>query len=152
MQFPTLSDDLGVLLPLRIKLTQDVVAQYDTKKERNIFSGSYRTLPFTLPKGTELTLIGKLKNGSLFFTDKTNDGFPVDVFFDKIVGKADVISTPKPPKPVKEDKLKVGSSAKENPKDESSDKILGMPKMVFYVGVSALVLIGGFFAYKKFKK
>ena len=88
----------------------------------------------------------------MFFTDKTNDGFPIDVFFDKIVGKADVISTPKPPKPVKEDKPKVGSSTKENPKDESSDKILGMPKNAFWIAVGVLGIAVSFLMYKKFKK
>lgn len=34
--------------------------------------------------------------------------------------------------------------------DDSDNKILGMPKTAFWIGVGAIVLIGGYFGYKKF--
>lgn len=34
--------------------------------------------------------------------------------------------------------------------DDSDDKILGMPKTAFWIGVGAIALIGGFIVYKKF--
>lgn len=44
------------------------------------------------------------------------------------------------------------SDANDNgtPNDSSDDKILGMPKVAFWIGVGAIVLIGGYFGYKKF--
>ena len=56
---------------------------------------------------------------------------------------------------VKKDDVKTGSDKSENiPADTTADdgKILGMPKMVFYIGLGLVVAVGGFFAYKKFKK
>ncbi len=45
-----------------------------------------------------------------------------------------------------------GSMGDAPPPSSPSDKILGMPKMVFY-GVAGLLVVGAaFFAYKKFKK
>ena len=34
--------------------------------------------------------------------------------------------------------------------DDSSDKIMGIPKTGFYIGLGVLVILGGYFGYKKF--
>lgn len=52
--------------------------------------------------------------------------------------------------PIVEDKNEAESASKTA--SESEDKILGMPKKVAYGAGIALLLIGGFFIYKKFIK
>jgi hypothetical protein len=42
------------------------------------------------------------------------------------------------------------SDANSDNDTSSDDKILGMPKTAFWIGVGAIVLIGGYFGYKKF--
>jgi len=154
MKFPTLSDDLGKILPVKIRLTQDVKAQYDTKKRGEMLS-SWRTLDFILPKGTELTLGDKNKYASLFYTDKTKDGFPIDVFFEQLVGKADIVSNVNPIKEKQKSHLTTSGSKekpKEEPKDESNDKIFGMPKG-FAIGAGIfVVMVGGYFLSKFISK
>lgn len=49
-----------------------------------------------------------------------------------------------------EDKKEAASASKTA--SASEDKILGMPKNIYYGAVVALVAIGGFFIYKKFIK
>jgi hypothetical protein len=51
----------------------------------------------------------------------------------------------------KED-LNKGLGLDESTGELESDTILGMPKPAFYIGVGLLVLVGGYFVYKKFIK
>lgn len=69
----------------------------------------------------------------------------------KLAQKVDLVSKEAPIESnVVDDKKETASASKTI--SESNDKIFGMPKKVAYVSGIALVLVGGFFIYKKFIK
>lgn len=67
-----------------------------------------------------------------------------------IAEKVELAAKQMPVETIVEDKKEVASASKTA--SENEDKILGMPKKVAYGAGIALVLIGGFFIYKKFIK
>lgn len=68
-----------------------------------------------------------------------------------VQGKADLLAKEIPVETTVSEDKKVKSSVSKT-ESESDDKILGMPKKVFYGAGLAIVVIGGFFIYKKFIK
>lgn len=144
IKFPTLADDLGKILPVKIVLTEDVKAEYSTKKRAEYYKkigqpspSSWSTLDFTIPKGTELTLsaspMSEIFGYGLLFTDKTEKGYPVDVRFNNLVGKAKILPSKK----------------SNNKKEDSSSNILGIPKPIAIGLGVAILALGGFLFYKK---
>ena len=52
--------------------------------------------------------------------------------------------------PIKENVVTDATQAEKIVNTETNDKILGMPKMVFFIGLGLVALVGGFIVYKKF--
>jgi hypothetical protein len=141
IKFPTLSDDLAKILPAKIVLTEDVKAEYSTKQRYEYYKktgqsspSSWNTFDFTIPKGTELTLVGNNQYApDFFYTDKTEKGYPIDVRFNNLVGKAKILPSKK----------------SNNKKEDSSSNILGIPKPIAIGLGVAILALGGFLFYKK---
>lgn len=84
---PQLKDDFESLLPAKIKLVQDVKAQYSNHKPGD-GKTSWNTLDIILPKGSEFTISEKNQyGGEIYQTSKTQNGYPIDVFLRELTGK-----------------------------------------------------------------
>lgn len=84
---PQLKDDFESLLPAKIKLVQDVKAQYSNYKPGD-GKTSWNILDIILPKGSEFIITEKNQfGGEIYQTSKTQNGYPIDVFFKELIGK-----------------------------------------------------------------